>query len=491
MTVPDGHQLKLYRPVQSTSLISTDAVVWLAHVGGRTDEEAEQLDDLIARIDALLSGGRPRILLATARRLSELMAPHDPQVAAHPHGMLLWTVDVAGLVGAPDAPALIQRWLRCLHVHATSNAPPTQCVFLPEIASLQARALSGLVRGLGLEVRVTSPEHPAVLAEVLRPERIALVGLLGAPTASAAHPADPFAREINQVKDRAQRDGDDARLQQLEAEERDALSRRIPPGEPRVSPVRHAPRLRRRLLAVADDGAPAVRALFDELLRRAVPLQVLVNPETMGASLRTWPGDLVALPVFADEASLLVTARGLGMQPGTFAGAVMTPLKLLEWAADQSWALAMYVYRAADRPVSVLVPSDAVKALARGTMPVGPATWPSTVETLLCDNVAVSSRYTYGPDEDIDAVIATIPPASAHMVDLYHPMTGLVAVIVEVTIVPKPRSGTPSFVTTFRLPSGAELRKPWKGAAAPSAEFSRAVLTVPVGAHHVSTTLRA
>jgi hypothetical protein len=77
------------------------------------------------------------------------------------------------------------------------------------------------------------------------------------------------------------------------------------------------------------------------------------------------------------------------------------------------------------------------------------------------------------------------------MVDLYHPMTGLVAVIVEVTLTPKPRTGTPSFVTTFRLPSGAELQKPWRGATAPGAEFSRAVLTVPVGARHVSTTLRA
>jgi hypothetical protein len=491
MTLPEGHQLKLYRPVQSTSLVSTDAVVWLAHVGGRSDEEAEQLDDLVARVDALLSGGRPRILLAEAERLSELMAPHDPRVVAHPHGMLLWTVDVAGLVGAPGAPSLVQRWLRCLHAHATSDTPPTQCVFLPELASPQARAVAGLVRGLGIEVRVTSPEQPAVLAEVQRPERVVLVALLGAPPTSAANPADPFAREINQAKDRAERDGDDARLQRLETEERDALATRIPPGEHGVRPLRHASRLRRQLLAVADDGAPAVRALFDELLRRPVPLQVLVDPETMGTQLRTWPGDLAALPVFPDEASLLTTARGLGMQPGTFAGAVMTPLELFAWAADQSWAIAMYAYRAADRPVSVLVSSDAVKALARGTMPVGPATWPSTVETTPSDHVAVSARYTYGPDEDLDAVIATIPPASAHTVDLYIPMTGLVAVIVEVALVPRPRSGTLSFVTTFRLPSGAELQKPWQGATAPDAAFSRAVLTVPVGARHVTTALRA
>ena len=64
------------------------------------------------------------------------------------------------------------------------------------------------------------------------------------------------------------------------------------------------------------------------------------------------------------------------------------------------------------------------------------------------------------------------------------------AVIVEVMIASKPRSGTPTFVTTFRLPSGAELQKPWQGATAAEAEFSRAILTVPLGARHVSTALR-
>jgi hypothetical protein len=44
------------------------------------------------------------------------------------------------------------------------------------------------------------------------------------------------------------------------------------------------------LLAAADHGDAARPALYKELLRREVPLQVIIDPKTRGARLQTWPG---------------------------------------------------------------------------------------------------------------------------------------------------------------------------------------------------------
>jgi hypothetical protein len=136
--------------------------------------------------------------------------------------------------------------------------------------------------------------------------------------------------------------------------------------------------LRRLILAVADDGDTARAALHEELRCREIPLQVIVDPQTGGTQLRSWPGGVQALPIYADEVSLLTSARDHGMKLGTFAAAVMPPLKLFGWAAGNSWAIAMNAFRTADQPVYVVLTSEEVKALAQGRMPSsspGAATW--------------------------------------------------------------------------------------------------------------------
>jgi hypothetical protein len=374
--VPEGHELSLYRTVVLPSIVSTKAVVWLAHLGSSSDEAEEELDTILTRVDALMQGARPRILLSTGTgRLSSLMAPNNPPVLPHPHGMLVWTVDADGLAGAPRGSSLVQRWLRCIYTLGTRGAPPLQSVFLHKIASPRARAVAALVRGLGPDVRVPDAEKATVLVEVRRPEGVILSAMVGS-FQDPADPADAFALEVNQAKDRAEKDADTERLQRLEAEERDALESKLAPeaGAPRVSPVLRAPHLRRLLLAAADHhGDTARRALYEELLRREVPLQVIIDPKTMGAELREWPGG-VALPVYADESSLLTSARNLGKEYGTFAGAIMTPPELFDWAAGHSWPIAMNVFRAPNQPVYVVLTADEVKALARGRMPTSSAT---------------------------------------------------------------------------------------------------------------------
>lgn len=154
-TVPAGHELYQYRTAPLPSIVSTNAVAWLAHLGSSSDEAEQELDTILAGVDALMQGARPRILLSTGSgRLSSLMAPNNPEVLPYPHGMLVWTVDAGGVAGAPRGASLVQRWLRCIYKLRTRGAPPLQYVFLHEIASPRARAVAALVRGLGLAVRV-------------------------------------------------------------------------------------------------------------------------------------------------------------------------------------------------------------------------------------------------------------------------------------------------------------------------------------------------
>ena len=370
MQVPEGHRLVLYRLDPRSLIVSTDAVAWLAHLGTSSDDAEQELDAVLAGVGALMQGGRPRILLSSGGgRLSSLMAPNDPQILPQPHGMLVWTVDAAGLAGAPRGSTLVQRWLRCLYVTGTRSAPPAQCVFLRETASPQARAVAALVRGLGFAVHVPE-DNGAIVAEVHRPDGVILTVLLGG-LQRTAEPADDHALQMNKAKDRAENDGDAGQLQRLEADERDALEVKLASaaGAPRVAPVRRAPRLHRLVLAAADHGDAACPALYEELLRREVPLQVIIDPKTRGARLQTWPGGIEALPVYADEAALLKSARDLGMPLGSFAGAVMPPPELFGWAAGHSWAIAMNAFRTPDQPVYVVLTAETVKALAGGRMP--------------------------------------------------------------------------------------------------------------------------
>lgn len=187
--VPAGHEVRTYGMMLHSSVEACAGGIWLAHVTGSmgSDEPEHGLAMILAEVDELMRGPRPRVFVSHASgSFSSLMAPNDPEVIEYP-GVLVWTVDAALLAGAPGAPSLVQRWLRCIYTIGTRGTPPLQVVFLRETASPRARAVAALVRGLPLEVRTPDARNGAIVAEVHRPEGLILSALLGAHQA----PVDP------------------------------------------------------------------------------------------------------------------------------------------------------------------------------------------------------------------------------------------------------------------------------------------------------------
>lgn len=362
MTVPEGHRVALHRMPPQPGVVSSAAGVWLAHLGVSSDEQEEEMDSVLREVEALLGRPRPKILLAAVDgQLSSLMAPANPPVV-QAAGYLLWTVDVRALAHAPRAPALVQRLLRRMYV--TSRASIAQTVFVLGEESAAGRAVVELFGELGLEVRRPDPTDVAVLAEVQRPEGIILSALLGAPIERAAT-AGSWAREVNEEKDRAA--SARARFGQLEEDERRELEKRLSPegGPRRVAAVEVAPRLRRLLLAVAEDGSAETKeALYEELLSREIPLLFEADPGTRKVQLRRWPGGLEALAVYADTTSLRMTASDLGKPWGSFGAGEMTPAKLFSWAAGNGWTVAICVFNQARKPLYVPIAAEQVRALA-------------------------------------------------------------------------------------------------------------------------------
>lgn len=341
--------------------------VCLVQQGSASDEPQAEMEPILAEVEGMLNEPRAQVLVATgARSVSELFAPANPEVRLIP-GMLVWMLDVDSLAGARDAPALVQRVLRALHRLGTLPEPMSQMVYLRQIASHRARALAELILGLAIEVRVLQPGRSAMVLEVHRPEGVVLSALLGQPQHPTGAP-DTYARAVNAEKDAASSAGARGRLQNIERQERAELARRLTPPDGTSSPVaiKRAPRLGRLLLAAADGGEEAARALREELAVRELPLLVMVDPETRGASLRSWRGGLEALPVYPDEATLLASARDLNKAPGSFAMALMPPRKLFGWAASQGWAVAIGLYREPAKPIYVPLRPDVVRALADG-----------------------------------------------------------------------------------------------------------------------------
>jgi hypothetical protein len=133
-------------------------------------------------------------------------------------------------------------------------------------------------------------------------------------------------------------------------------------------------------------------------------------------------------------------------------------------------------------------PAGAQPAAARSSTESA-ATAPAALDVSHSDRPTVTARYAYHPNEGIDSLAKTIPAGSVDALEMKDPMTGLMLVVVEVTVTPKP-SAPPSLITTFRLPSGTEVQKPWQGAIGNLSGFYRAVLTVPVDAKYVDTAMR-
>jgi hypothetical protein len=114
------------------------------------------------------------------------------------------------------------------------------------------------------------------------------------------------------------------------------------------------------------------------------------------------------------------------------------------------------------------------------------ATAPTSAEASQ-DKPTVTEQCAYHPNEGIASLAKTLPAGSVDTLDLYDQMDGLMLVVVEVTVAPRPQSAPSKFTTTFRLPTGVEVKKPWQGASGNASGFFRAVLTVPIDAKCVAT----
>jgi hypothetical protein len=117
------------------------------------------------------------------------------------------------------------------------------------------------------------------------------------------------------------------------------------------------------------------------------------------------------------------------------------------------------------------------------------ATAPSVPAVSHSDTPTVTARYAYHPNEGIDSLARTLPAGSVDALEMTDAMTGLMLVVVEATVTPKP-SSPQKLITTFRLPSGTEVQKPWQGAAGNASGFYRAIFTVAVDAKYVATAIR-
>jgi hypothetical protein len=48
LTVPEGHEVTVYRPAPVPSITSTMAVAWLAHLGSSSDDAEQELDTILS-----------------------------------------------------------------------------------------------------------------------------------------------------------------------------------------------------------------------------------------------------------------------------------------------------------------------------------------------------------------------------------------------------------------------------------------------------------
>ena len=341
----------------------------MAFQGTAVDEPTAELERLLGEVGDGIGRHRSRVILATdACGVSDLFAPSNPATIPLA-GALLWVLDPEVLVGSSLAPRLLQMLFRNLHTIGTRSTPPlAQFVYLPEFASAGGYLLAELVSHLGLNVRECDPNTGTVLVEVRRPDGVILSALSGNPFAPN-EAADPYMRQINEEKDRAEEQGDIARLGNLAEQEREELARRLAPARAKSTSVTRATLLRRLLLEAHDGEAEACRALCVELLRRDIPLLVMVDRTIGAAAHRTWPDRGAAMPVYPDRASLMQTASDLGMSMESFAIAEMPPRDLFCWMGKQQSAVAINVFRDEKTPLYVWLKAEAVQALSEGKAP--------------------------------------------------------------------------------------------------------------------------
>ncbi len=357
-----------YGPHPYPNVRRTHGGVCIANQGSTSDEQGADLASLLNEVNNAACGEHPKVLLAVDDPLSAFFAPADPLLRPRA-GAILWILNPETLAGSGESPKLLQLLLRQLHTIRQANGEEfTQIVYLPELASPQARILAEVITTLGVSVRRPDPETGCVLMEVHRPEGIVISGLSGTQFVPP-EPPQGYELDINLQKDRAERHGDTTTLKRLEALELETLTDRLAPARPsEPPPVDRAMHLRRLLLAAYEGGQDARQALFEELLRRETPLLLFIDPQTGGVAQRSWPGRGAAMPVYPDRSSLAQTATDVGIPLGSLTIAQMAPRKIFQWMAGKT-PLAVNVFRDHKTPLYLWLHLDEVQALSEGKLP--------------------------------------------------------------------------------------------------------------------------
>ncbi len=365
--VPEGHKVFIYRVSASPGIELSRGGTTIVHQGSTSDEPAVEIEKLLRDAGKTARGDcSPVLMVGSASRASELFAPSDPLVKQVDR-LQVWVLNPAVFVGSSAGPAVLQTLLRALHVNNARGV--TQVVYARELASPGGLLVAELVQGLEIPVYRYDPAEGAVFLEVLRPEGILLSGLPGFPFVSD-RPASELARQVNKEKDSAEEQGDAVRLRHLEEQELEELARRLAEAKGKgLKSVARAPHLRRLLLEAEKKEVEARRALLGELLRREIPLLVMIDRETGVATPRQWPGVGMALPVYPDHASLKRTASDLGIPLGSFAVREMSASALLSWMGEQRSAVAINTFRDDESPLYIFLQAETVRALSEGKMP--------------------------------------------------------------------------------------------------------------------------
>lgn len=372
VVVPPRHKVEVVSPSPFPGVQRSSGGVWLACQGSTSDEPVEELEKILQEVENKVYSSQSQVLMSTAGgSISNLFAPAQPVADVLP-GALLWVLDPAVLVSSIEGPRFLQLLFRKMYTISIHIEPTVaQIVYVSAFASPAGQKLAELVSHLGIVVRGLDPATGGLLAEVHRPEGIILSALLGMPFVPK-ETADNYWLQINQEKDLAETQADDAKFRRLEENERREITGRLAslqgaaPGA-----VSRATRLQRLLLELdRSDPAGAWQAVCEELLQRELPLLVIVDPKTGGAPMMKFPSaseEISALPAYTDTASLMKIAK-LGLPFETLASANMSPRKLFKWMAGQHSAVAINYYRD-DAPFYLHLRPEEVKALAEGKVP--------------------------------------------------------------------------------------------------------------------------
>ncbi|HYO54291.1 hypothetical protein [Archangium sp.] len=369
--VPPGHQI-VQVAVPGSLAPSVELLkggVCVAFLGQGSDEPVEELESLLRQLEPWMKDSQRLSLLSQEKVLSQLFGP-SPSTIAVPR-VLLWVFSRRALCGWLEEPANLQALLRHLYRLKSSAQPVAQFVCFEHDCGPGAAVLARLLIGLGLNVRVLEPDPQRyVLLEVHRPDGVVLTALMGHrfPREGAV---DDFPASVNAEKARAEAQGDVLRLWQLEQWERDYLVRALQPiqSQLRELPQLRAPRLCRLLRTVVDQASPTARkALEKELLRRTLPLLLLMKPDCKSMSVAHFHGIGPALRAYPDHDSLLRTVKDLEMAEGSYGIGGMSVRDVFDSAAAGNISLALNVYLTPYTPTYVFwLPEDA-RLLAQGKL---------------------------------------------------------------------------------------------------------------------------